>query len=95
MPPKKVEEEKRPPIFGRLGSNLKMGILGLPNVGKSTFFNVLTKSSAQAENFPFCTVSFLTKAGFYFPTFPRLIQMKVGLPFKMNASIGFVNTINH
>uniref|UniRef100_A0A7E4VLN2 Obg-like ATPase 1 n=1 Tax=Panagrellus redivivus TaxID=6233 RepID=A0A7E4VLN2_PANRE len=57
MPPKKKEEEvKRPPILGRIGTNLKMGILGLPNVGKSTFFNVLTKSSAQAENFPFCTI---------------------------------------
>jgi len=33
-----------------------MGILGLPNVGKSTFFNVLTKSEAQAENYPFCTI---------------------------------------
>jgi len=33
-----------------------MGILGLPNVGKSTFFNVLTKSAAAAENFPFCTI---------------------------------------
>jgi obg-like ATPase 1 len=55
MPPKKVEE-KNPPILGRLGTNLKMGILGLPNVGKSTFFNVLTKSEAQAENFPFCTI---------------------------------------
>jgi obg-like ATPase 1 len=56
MPPKKAVEDKRPPIFGRMGTNLKMGILGLPNVGKSTFFNVLTKSSAQAENFPFCTI---------------------------------------
>lgn len=55
MPPKKVEE-KNPPLIGRLGTNLKMGILGLPNVGKSTFFNVLTKSEAQAENFPFCTI---------------------------------------
>jgi obg-like ATPase 1 len=33
-----------------------MGILGMPNVGKSTFFNVMTKSSASAENFPFCTI---------------------------------------
>ena len=56
MPPKKQEEEKKPVILGRIGTNLKMGILGLPNVGKSTFFNVLTKSSAQAENFPFCTI---------------------------------------
>ncbi|KAI6178194.1 Obg-like ATPase 1 [Aphelenchoides besseyi] len=56
MAPKKQVEEKNPPILGRLGTNLKMGILGLPNVGKSTFFNVLTKSEAQAENFPFCTI---------------------------------------
>ena len=34
----------------------KCGILGLPNVGKSTLFNALTKSSIPAENFPFCTI---------------------------------------
>ncbi|GMT00393.1 hypothetical protein PENTCL1PPCAC_22567 [Pristionchus entomophagus] len=56
MPPKKNVVEERPPLIGRLGTNLKMGILGLPNVGKSTFFNVLTKSAIPAENFPFCTI---------------------------------------
>eukprot|EP01137_Pigoraptor_chileana_P026655 Opistho-2@8299 len=55
MPPKKVVQEERP-LLGRVGTNLRMGIVGLPNVGKSTFFNVLTNSSAAAENFPFCTI---------------------------------------
>ena len=35
---------------------LKCGIVGLPNVGKSTLFNCLSKSKAQSANFPFCTI---------------------------------------
>lgn len=35
---------------------LKCGIVGLPNVGKSTLFNCLTSAKAQAANFPFCTI---------------------------------------
>ena len=34
----------------------KCGIIGLPNVGKSTLFNAITQSSVPAENFPFCTI---------------------------------------
>lgn len=35
---------------------LKCGIVGLPNVGKSTLFNALTKAGIAAENYPFCTI---------------------------------------
>lgn len=56
MPPKKKEEEKERPLLGRFKTSLKMGIVGLPNVGKSTLFNTLTKLGIPAENFPFCTI---------------------------------------
>ncbi|KAG8224092.1 hypothetical protein J437_LFUL001786 [Ladona fulva] len=56
MAPKKDSEPEKHALIGRVGTNLKVGIVGVPNVGKSTFFNVLTKSQAAAENFPFCTI---------------------------------------
>ncbi|KAJ1928105.1 Obg-like ATPase [Tieghemiomyces parasiticus] len=55
MPPKKqVKDEKV--LLGRPSNNLKIGVVGLPNVGKSTFFNTLTNSTSAAENYPFCTI---------------------------------------
>lgn len=57
MPPKKKnQEEEGGAVLGRFGTSLKVGIVGLPNVGKSSFFNILTKSQIAAENFPFCTI---------------------------------------
>jgi obg-like ATPase 1 len=56
MPPKTKEviSEARP-LLGRFGKTLKMGLVGLPNVGKSTTFNVLSKMDVPAENYAFCT----------------------------------------
>jgi obg-like ATPase 1 len=59
MPPKKKDEPEEAvgaARFGRVRNNLKMGVVGLPNVGKSSLFNLLTDQSIAAENFPFCTI---------------------------------------
>ncbi|KAJ1921074.1 hypothetical protein H4219_000932 [Mycoemilia scoparia] len=53
---KKKQDEGNSAFLGRLSNNLKIGVVGLPNIGKSTFFNALTGSSVAAENYPFCTI---------------------------------------
>ncbi|KAJ2080359.1 hypothetical protein H4R24_003143 [Coemansia sp. RSA 988] len=55
MAPKKQAVEEKLQL-GRPGNNLKIGVVGLPNVGKSTFFGAITTVEAAAENYPFCTI---------------------------------------
>jgi GTP-binding protein YchF len=53
--------------------SLKCGIVGLPNVGKSTLFNALTKAGIAAENYPFCTIE--PNIGIVEVPDPRLAQL--------------------
>ena len=55
MPPKKAPVEQPTCQWGRPSNTLKMGIVGLPNVGKSTLFNIISHLNVPAENYPFCT----------------------------------------
>lgn len=60
------------------------GIVGLPNVGKSTIFNALTRSRAQAENYPFCTID--PNVGVVAVPDPRLDKLTKLVPTKKVVS---------
>lgn len=61
---------------------LKCGIVGLPNVGKSTLFNCLSSAKAQSANFPFCTIE--PNVGIITVPDPRLIELeKIDNPKKV------------
>jgi len=81
MPPKKATEALANNVvaFGRVRSNLKMGCVGLPNVGKSSLFNLLTEQSAAAENYPFCTIE-PNEARCIVPD-PRYVSLSLCLSF--------------
>ncbi|KAF5327250.1 hypothetical protein D9619_004583 [Psilocybe cf. subviscida] len=58
MPPKKAAAAEKKTLLGRPSNNLKIGIVGLPNVGKSSFFNVLSETDlGKAANFPYATIN--------------------------------------
>jgi len=71
--------------------SLKCGIVGLPNVGKSTLFNALTKSGIAAENYPFCTIE--PNVGIVEVPDPRLAQLAaIVKPQRVqNAIVEFVD----
>jgi len=66
--------------------SLKCGIVGLPNVGKSTLFNALTKAGIAAENYPFCTIE--PNVGVVEVPDPRLAQLSnIAKPQKLLPAI--------
>jgi GTP-binding protein YchF len=71
--------------------SLQCGIVGLPNVGKSTIFNALTSSSVPAENYPFCTID--PHVGIVPLPDPRLFELeKIYKPEKVtHATVEFTD----
>ena len=71
--------------------SLQCGIVGLPNVGKSTLFNALTKAGIAAENYPFCTIE--PNTGVVEVPDPRLAQLSeiVGPERVVPAIVEFVD----
>ncbi|MGH7482862.1 MAG: redox-regulated ATPase YchF [Longimicrobiales bacterium] len=71
--------------------NLRLGIVGLPNVGKSTLFNALTAAGAAAENYPFCTVD--PNLGVVEVPDPRLdlLEVRIRPRVRTPATVTFVD----
>lgn len=88
MPPKKKDEVKKV-LLGRPGNNVKIGLVGLPNIGKSSLFNLFGGLQVPAENFPFCTIDPAnTQVAFPDERFDDLVQI-----FKPKKEIPAVLTV--
>jgi obg-like ATPase 1 len=75
MPKKSNKTAEQKVFLGRPGNNVSIGIVGLPNVGKSSFFNTLSELQVASENYPFCTIDpAVTRAVVPDERFDHLVQ---------------------
>ena len=51
-----IQKAPKTPKIKEMQIDMKLGIVGLPNVGKSTLFNAITNAGAESANYPFCTI---------------------------------------
>ena len=65
---------------------MKLGVVGLPNVGKSTLFNAITKAGAESANYPFCTIDpnvGIVKVPSFIPSKDKLININPWYPISL------------